>query len=192
MRFIDIENKHVLVIDDFFNDKQISNIKKEIAYLECDNKLLEPNYTGTASDNNKIPKKHNMGLWVDSIYADRKFSSILKHTAEIFNEDITNKYESMDIMNRYLRCSDCDNTLLSQYRPDGFYKPHSDSSTLTALFWFKDGCINGGDLFLNDFDICIPFKENRVVIFPSFYIHSVNLVQGTGNRYCISKFIGNK
>ena len=192
MRFIDIENKHVLVIEDFFDEKQITSIKKEIAYLECDNKLLDPTFTGTAKEKNNKPRKNNMGVWIDSVYADRNFSAILKYTSDLFNEDITNKYESMDIMNRYLRMSDTDNTLLSQYKPDGFYKPHSDTSTLTAVFWFKEGDIQGGDLFFHDFDFHIPFKENRVVVFPSIFIHSVNLVQGTGKRYCITKFIGNK
>ena len=193
MKFIDISsNKHILVIDDFFDEKQLTSIKKEIAYLECDDKLLKPNSTGTASENNNKPKKNNMGLWIDGVYADRDLSAILKYTSDLFNEDIASKYESMDIMNRYLRMSDSDNTLLSQYKPDGFYKPHSDSSTLTALFWLKEGDVSGGDLLLHDFDICIPFKENRVVVFPSIFIHSVNLVQGTGKRYCITKFIGNK
>tara|TARA_B100000959_G_C14780437_1_gene541297 strand:- start:164 stop:742 length:579 start_codon:yes stop_codon:yes gene_type:complete len=192
MKFIDIENKHVLVIEDFFDEEQITSIKKEIAYLECDNKLLDPTFTGTAKENNNKPRKNNMGLFLDSVYADRNFSAILKHTSDIFNEDITSKYESMDIMNRYLRMSDSDNTLLSQYKPDGFYKPHADTSTITAVFWLKEGDIQGGDLFFHDFNIRIPFKENRVVIFPSIFIHSVNLVQGTGKRYCIAKFIGNK
>ena len=192
MKFIDIENKHVLVIEDFFDEKQLLSIKREIAYLECDEKLLNPNFTGSAIENNDKPRKNNMGLWLDSVYADRNFSAILKYTSELFNEDVTSKYESMDIMNRYLRMSDTDNTLLSQYKPDGFYKPHSDTSTITALFWFKEGDVQGGDLFLHDFDIRIPFKENRVVVFPSIFIHSVNLVQGTGKRYSITKFIANK
>ena len=70
MKFIDIENKHVLVIEDFFDEKQLLSIKRERAYLECDDKLLNPNFTGSAIENNDKPRKNNMGLWLDSVYAD--------------------------------------------------------------------------------------------------------------------------
>ena len=71
MRFIDIENKHVLVIDDFFDEKQLTSIKKEIAYLECDDKLLKPNSTGTASEKNNKPKKNKKDIHLRTITTGR-------------------------------------------------------------------------------------------------------------------------
>ena len=93
--------------------------------------------------------------------------------------------------------SNSDSSLLSYYEEDDHYKPHHDVFLWTCLVWMvkEPRLFNGGDFKLNEPDIEVKLKNNRMVMFPCCYLHSVSPVKfhtqpkeiGYG-RYTITHF----
>lgn len=128
---------------------------------------------------------------------------------------IWNRYLWSDLMRKlytdaggifpYMNFSNHDFLLGAFYGPGDFYKAHRDSYLITAVFFHQNETnFVGGDFFLgNKTDlkdpelsyIHIPYKKNRLVIFPSRYIHYVSPVEQSlrpgveGMRLCTQDFI---
>lgn len=112
----------------------------------------------------------------------------------------TSSYAEEGIWEKAMLLTNCHNTLLNYYDHGDHYKPHWDYGAFTCLFWFcrEPKRFTGGDLHLPDFNDTIPFRHNRLVIFPGQVGHAVTTVeveegyrnQGYG-RYCLSAFLNN-
>ena len=69
-----------------------------------------------------------------------------------------------------------DTSFISYYEDADNFKPHFDVFQFTALIWLykEPRDFEGGDLILHDFENKkIELKNNRLVFFPSYYLHSV-------------------
>jgi hypothetical protein len=194
------DSKDFLVIDDFYTDEEQMHIWKELDFLTYDTKLMPPEETGTAHDldTGKALKK-NSALFLDTLYARRDFSNILTLNRKLFSLEVISNFEGMDNCFRYIGYTNNDSTLISYYEEKDYYKAHSDSAVLTYLYWChkEPKKFEGGDLILPELDAGITYKNNRLVVFPSWRLHEVTPIKmieevepysGYG-RYCITNFV---
>ena len=190
------EGHPILTIDNFYSFQEEQHIVKELEYLR--ERLLPPEYTGSAKNKDNLAlKKKNSSIFLDTVFTNRDFSSILQINRKLFDTEVVDMVEDYSIYFKYLRLSTQDSTLVSYYENEDRYASHSDSAVLTAISWFykKPKLFGGGDLIIDD--ISIECKNRRLVLFPSILDHKVttvtldepNINQGNG-RYSISQFIG--
>ena len=192
-----------IVIDNFYSEKELDDIWKELNFLTNSRTLLTPDQTGSAKNPEGILIKSNSGVFLDKIFSfNRTVSHILTYNKKFFNEEFLNEVIPKNFIFRYISTSSKNNTLVSYYENSDDYSTHFDYSTLTACTWLykKPKQFTGGDFFLDEFNYKIPIQNNRTIIFPSVLLHSVDSVamnnknneQFSGNgRYVISTFINN-
>ena len=191
-------SKSYLVVDDFFNEVEQKEIWKELEFLTDPSKLLPPEKTGAAFINDELLKK-NQAIFLDTFYGKRENSRILNNCMKMLSPEMFSIFDDMDGEFKYAEGSNLDTTLLSYYEDTDYYKPHTDEAVLTFLYWcYKEPkAFDGGDLLLPEIDADIEVKNNRLVIFPSYRLHSVTPVSmniknepfSTFGRYCITKFL---
>jgi len=93
--------------------------------------------------------------------------------------------------------SNFDSSMLSYYEEKDFYKPHHDTVLWTCLIWMvrEPRLFDGGDFKMVEPDVEVKLKNNRMILFPSCFLHSVSPIKfhtqpkeiGYG-RYCITHF----
>jgi hypothetical protein len=189
-----------LVIDDFYTNEEQIDIWKELDFLTYDRKLMPPEETGTAHDlNTGEALKQNSAIFLDGIYVRRELSNILTLNRKLFSPAVTENFDGMDNCFKYIHHTNYDATLISYYEEKDYYKAHTDTSILTYLYWChkEPKKFEGGDLILPELDAGIEYKNNRLVIFPSWRLHEVTPIKmieqvepysGYG-RYCITNFV---
>jgi len=66
-------------------------------------------------------------------------------------------------------------TMISYYDNSQEYKPHYDSNQFTSIIWFykQPKKFNGGNFVFPQPNQTIECKHNRMVFFPSYYLHAV-------------------
>lgn len=191
----------IAIIEDFYDERELKLIWKELDYLNSKGKFLPPDKTGAARDTKGNIIKRNKGLFLDEYYTNRNFSNILSVNRKIW--PAAEKLEKEHLNFRYpLSCS-ADATLVNYYENNDYYKRHKDVSVYTILSYFykEPKKFSGGNLKLIDYDIEIEVKNNMVIYIPSILWHEVTpivmeqefLNKGYG-RYCMAQFlfIGNK
>ena len=90
-----------------------------------------------------------------------------------------------------------DSSMISYYEDKQFYRPHHDTFAWTCLIWMvrEPRKFTGGDFILNEPEVEIKLKNNRMVMFPCQFLHEVTPVvmkeqpdeMGYG-RYTITHF----
>jgi len=95
------------------------------------------------------------------------------------------------------KASDIDSSQVSYYENGSEYKSHFDNYMHTVLIWFyrEPKRFTGGDLKFNQSGQVVECKHNRMILFPSYYMHEVDKVfmdekdlnKGLG-RFCLTHF----
>jgi len=75
MKFIETDSP-IVVIDDFYNEKDLSLIWLELDFLTSASKLLPPKETSGAVDEANNQLKSNHGVFLEDIYQDRNNNSL--------------------------------------------------------------------------------------------------------------------
>ena len=177
-----------LLIEDVFSEEELFCIYRELEFLHP--KLLPPSMTGTASDSGVILKQ-NKGVILDSIYADRKFSDILRINRKLFGSDIREKLKECCITYGIFKKMNMDGTLISYYEDTDYYKSHDDNAVISICTWFFQEPKNflGGDFKFSDYNITIPVKNNQAIIFFSHFRHEVSEIKMIDNfKKCSGRF----
>lgn len=199
MNFIETESP-VIIIDDFYTESELSLIWLELNFLTSASKLSSPKETYGAIDEHNNQLKSNHGVFLEDIYQDRKFSDILTLNRKMFLPDINKSLILVSPEYKYIHNINYDVTLLSYYENDDFYKGHRDKSVLSYIYWCnkEPKRFTGGDLYFEELDKIVEYKNNRLVIFPSHYIHKVSAVEmqdhnsknnfSSFGRYALSTF----
>ena len=198
MKFVETDSP-IVVIDDFYNKKELDLIWLELNFLTNANKLQSPKETYGATDENKNQLKSNHGIFLEDVYRDRKYSDILTLNRKMFLPDINKTLVSVSPEFKYIENINYDVTLLSYYENNDFYKGHRDKSVLSYVYWCnkEPRKFTGGDLHFQELNKTIEYKNNRLIIFPSHYIHVVSNVEmkegydkkfNTYGRYSLSTF----
>jgi hypothetical protein len=185
-----------LEIHNLYTKDEMETIRSELKFLSKGEKLLPPEQTGTATDDDGNPIKNNRGVFLDDIYGQhRRFSDILQINRKVFS---SLSDTGLWFYDNFVPESKSDSTLISYYENYDHYKPHRDESVVTVLTWFFDTpkSFIGGDLYFPDYDIGFMIEDGISIAFPSSIRHEVipiimeesELNQQKG-RYCLSMFI---
>ena len=85
-----------LVIDNFYNEKELSLIWNELNFLLDGDKFNPPEDTGSAYQEGK-PIKKNKGIFLDSLYEQRKYSNILT-SMRMYNRNYSLQFKRINIL----------------------------------------------------------------------------------------------
>lgn len=186
---------HVL-IHDIYDDNERSSLWAELLFLQ---KRMVPGYsTGSAGNTLGIPKKRNTGLFVNEIYRNVEFSSVLvlartllsdsylKHTISNINDVYFDLYDSIN----------SDICLVQAYANGDYYKPHRDDCIFTSICCFtkEPRTYSGGLLHFPKHEYLLDLQDNQCIIFPSRIEHGVTEVKTLDSspekcRFTVSNFM---
>lgn len=188
-----------IIIDDLYDEEELSVIWKELLFLTSPRKLLYPSETNSARMGG-IDLKKNRAVWLEQIYTDPLISDILVKSRKLFSlfeSDVFKKHLIMHPITYVNR----DTSLLSYYEENDYYQAHHDDTMFTACTWFvrEPRMFEGGDLVLIGHDNqkhTVELKNNRCVIFRGATRHQVlPVTKYTGapfsgcGRYTLSQFM---
>ena len=199
--YYEIKKLPVLIIDDYYSDDARDKIWQELCFLNNSaEKFKTPESTGSAFelvDGEKVLLKTNLALMLDTVYLDRRVSSILTENRKTFTLEMMDFLEKYHYFFKYLRFANKDATILNYYENSHYYKSHRDDATITTLSFFyqQPKSFIGGNLIIEN-ELEIECLHNRFVIFPSILLHEVqeikineNLVGENFGRYSITQLM---
>tara|TARA_B100001113_G_C20938522_1_gene547624 strand:- start:116 stop:793 length:678 start_codon:yes stop_codon:yes gene_type:complete len=192
-----------LIVENFYDEKEVELIWEELKFYTKPNKLLTPkDYKGVVGSTNAH------ALELDVIYSKqlqndvvnyRNVSNILTVNRKLFTSGILKKYSEIhDCCTTSLRCTH-DFTKVRYYHDGEYYKPHVDVlfHTLAFSYFHKEPKLfSGGELYFPKYNYEYPCNNNTMIIFPSWVEHGVREVKiknsdyfdGFG-RYAITSFL---
>jgi hypothetical protein len=176
-----------VIIDEFYNNKEMSKIKQEFEILKS---FLLPSESLKSAFDKKTKKilKTGKGLFLNNFYSLAEQSFILIYSRKFFSEEVYNEIEKLNIHFKHIRQSTFDNTLINFYDYNDEYLAHTDNSIFTSITLFKTKDLIGGELCFPEYNEIIEFKENRLILFPGCLKHqSLPIKQGT--KISIANFI---
>lgn len=190
-----------VAIENTFTPDELNLIWDEIKFLYYSKKFNSPEKTGSAYDTvngKKVYKKKNSALWISDIYKQLDFSNIHNANRKLIEnkEELFNNHPSWFFKNIYYNQ---DNSLISYYENNDYYKSHTDLALLTSLTWFfkQPKKFQGGNLTFTDYNVTIEVNTNCTVIFPSCIKHEVSKISmkeedldDLNGRICITQFFG--
>jgi len=167
----------IAVIDDLYDEKELSDIWKELTFYNKDF-FLEEKYSGSAKTlDGKTLLKKNKTVAVDEVFHVKEYSYILNTNRKIFKE-VADELATMHPFFSYLKRTSYDGTMISYYEDSDYYKPHTDMGVITIVTWFhkEPKGFSGGDMILGG-EIEVECKNNRSIIFPSSLNHEVTPIK---------------
>ena len=188
------------VIENFYGDDELDLIWDELKFLTHPAKMLNNSQTESALDINSKPLKNNYGLFLDEIYLRRDVSNILNLSRKLYSKEVQESIGLNNVIGKFISACNRDTTLLSYYESGGSYAAHPDRATLTACTWIfrEPKQFVGGHFSFTEYKHPIPLENNKMVIFPSVYLHEVESVMMTSDetqffsgdgRYVITNFL---
>ena len=171
-----------VVIDNWYTPNEEKAVWKELAFLSATpkNHIDRAENTIVARHEDGRSKSKAYRFYIGDFYNKREISPILncmykQRTPEFHKilEDNCMPYA------RTFSTSNDDSSLLSYYEENDHYEPHHDTFAWTCLIWMvrEPRLFTGGDFKLNEPDIEVKLKNNRMVMFPCCYLHSVSPVK---------------
>lgn len=185
INFVKKDALEYVVIDNFYTKKELDLIYKELNLLFPHAQTAE--LTSVAKDNNNIPKKNCLGIFLDDFYGiERAKSSILEFNRKIFNIKLMDKLVSFNAYFKHMHNCNTDYTLINYYKDSEHYLPHHDKSLLTAITTFQIGDFGGGDFCFTEYNEAIKYKENRCIIFAGCITHEAKPIIADIDNYRVS------
>ena len=188
-----------LMIDDFYSKKEQKLIWKELIFHKNNFKEDQrPAGQGVGRDENGKSVSNSTRIYLDDIYGDkRQDSNILNFYKKIISPEVKEAYRHTTPSWRLFEITNHDRSQVSYYENEGDYKEHFDKYMHTCLIWFykEPKRFTGGDLTFTQSKQTVECKHNRMILFPSYYLHAVDEVsmeykyRGKGlGRYCLTHF----
>lgn len=199
-----------LMIDDYYSPETLEGVWKEIDFYSHTEFQTSDENPPAIKDGKKrgdfkrIPMDHiytHQGGFKSLIFGG---AGMMSH--DDFGEAVKETFKNVpgDFFH-WFKVTNFSNTIVTYYEHGHFYKPHIDVSHFTLLIWLYKEPKNftGGDFGLyhkDDYENPvekIELKNNRAVLFPSYYTHGVDKISAIDNnrndkwgRYCVSHFVG--
>ena len=188
-----------LMIDNFYSKKEQKLIWEELTFHKNNFKVdHKRSGDGVARDKNNKPLANATRLYLDDTYRNnRQDSNILNLYKKIISDEVKEAYRHTTPSWRLFEITNQDNSQVSYYENEGDYKEHYDKFMHTCLIWFykEPKRFTGGDLTFTQSKKIVECKHNRMILFPSYYLHAVDEVsmeykyRGKGlGRYCLTHF----
>jgi len=189
-----------IVVDNWYTPNEEKAVWKELDFLSATpkNQIDRAENTIVARDPDGTAKSNAYRFYIENFYKQRELSPIINCMYKQRTPEFRKIIEDNCIpYARSFLSSNGDSSLLSYYEENDHYKPHHDTFAWTCLIWMvrEPRLFDGGDFKLNEPDIEVKLKNNRMVMFPCCYLHSVSPVKfhtqpkeiGYG-RYTITHF----
>lgn len=191
-----------IIVKELLAPSQYQEVVDELIFLRP--RMNGPENTG-ASYNKQNPQdsaKSGVGVFLNSLYSDIKYSSINFHTRKLFGDPLIQE-KIKGVSNYYFRHWNPENmqdSIIVQYYDHGdFYKPHVDVSIFSAVtaIYQNPKSFEGGNFRFPEFDYSIEIEDNMTLIFPSVLQHEVEplYIEKSGQllgRFSITNFIYQK
>ena len=181
MRYIyDYSNFSIMMAENLFSKEEVVQILDECNYIKNHVGLFSPEETGTAYDENGLPKRKSSSVFLDNLVSQegRYMSSILRiMDSKLYSTDFIQKFIEINPSNLIIINTNSHNTLLNYYEQNDHYDFHGDRNVFTILhiFYEEPRSFEGGDIIfrVNDKELTVPIKNNLSIIFPAAYEHKV-------------------
>ena len=188
-----------IVVDNWYTPSEEKAVWKELdfySFLPKD-KILRAENTIVARDKDGTARSNAYRFYIDNYYKKREISHIINCTYKQKSPQFHSYLKKCMPYYRSFDSSNGDSTLISYYEENDHYKSHHDTFLWTCLIWMvrEPRLFDGGDFKLDEPDIEVKLRNNRMVMFPSCFLHSVSPVKfhtqpkeiGYG-RYTITHF----
>ena len=188
-----------IVVDNWYTPNEEKAVWKELDFFSVTPKdqILRAEDTIVARNKDGTSRSKAYRFYIEDFYCKREISPIINCTYKQTTPEFRNIIEECNPYARSFLSSNGDSSLISYYEENDHYEPHHDTFLWTCLIWMvrEPRLFNGGDFKLNEPDIEVKLKNNRMVMFPSCFLHSVSPVKfhtqpkeiGYG-RYTITHF----
>jgi hypothetical protein len=164
------------IIRNFYNEKELSLIWRELDFYTSPSKLVDAMDLGGATDPlTKEPLPKHYGVELDFIHGNkREMSDILTLNRKIFDASITNAICELSPLIWDLKQVNVDFTKIKYYEDGEYYKSHVDNARFTFLtYLYKEPkAFTGGDLHFEEFNYTIPIENNCVVFMKGCVKHA--------------------
>ena len=196
-----INNFPALIVDDWYNAEEEQCVWKELNFYTNKRTLLRSEQditTATNKEGESLVKSFR--IYPDLIYNPqyRNQSNICYYTEKFRKKEFHSLVsESFGPIYRMFQNTNSEKTLISYYENKDYYNEHCDIFAFTLLIWFyrQPKKYKGGDLVLTESNCTVENIHNRLIMFPSYYLHKVTPVDfknsteeiGFG-RYTITHF----
>jgi len=188
-----------LVIDNWYTPGEEKAVWKELDFFSAipKDQIDRAENTIVARNKDGSSKSKAYRFYIEGFYNKRELSPIINYMYKQRSPEFHNIISECIPYSRMFLSSNEDSSLVSYYEENDHYEPHFDNFTWTCLIWMvrEPRLFDGGDFKLNEPDVEVKLKNNRMVIFPSCFLHSVSPVKfhtqpkeiGYG-RYTITHF----
>jgi len=170
-----------VVIDNWYNPNEEKAVWKELDFLSAlpKDQIARAENTTVARHDDGRSKSKAYRFYMEDFYNKRELSPIINCMYKQRTPEFHNIISECMPYARSFISSNGDSTLLSYYEENDHYEPHHDTFAWTCLIWMvrEPRLFNGGDFKLNEPDIEVKLKNNRMVMFPCCYLHSVSPVK---------------
>ena len=189
-----------VVIDNWYTPDEEKAVWKELDFFGANPKEnIDRAETGiVARYKDGTSKSKAYRFYIEGYYKKRTISPILnfmyKQRSPEFHKILEDNCQPYA---KSFPTSNADSTLLSYYEEKDYYDPHHDVFLWTCLIWMvrEPRLFDGGDFTINEPDVEVKLKNNRMIMFPCCFLHSVSPVKfhtqpkeiGYG-RYTITHF----
>ena len=186
-----------LIVDNFYDDKELELIWEELKFYTKPGKLLEAKDYGGV-----VEKTNHRALQLDVIYDGyRDLSNILTVNRKLFTSKILDVFAEIHESCWIAPMSDYDITKVRYYHDKEYYEAHTDKSFqfLAFSYFYKEPKkFTGGELFFPKHNYELTCENNSIIILPGWVKHGVkevkiedsNYYDGWG-RYSITSFFTN-
>ena len=170
-----------VVVDNWYTPNEEKAVWKELDFFSATPKVqidrAENTIVARNSDGSSKSKAYR--FYIESFYQKRELSPILNCMYKQRTPEFRNIISECMPYARSFLSSNSDSSLLSYYEENDHYESHHDTFLWTCLIWMvrEPRLFNGGDFKLNEPDIEVKLKNNRMVMFPCCYLHSVSPVK---------------
>lgn len=170
------------IVDNFLSKENNYNCLQECLSLWH---IMKPGKVGPAGEPvEKLSSdiKRNFNIWLDTAYKYREESFILRTLLPALwtSEMRANYIKMQDVIFGLLNHTSNDCTLVSAYGNGDYYNSHKDQNGVCSFNYMlchEPKMFRGGEFVLEGFNgeeqEIVEFKNNRLVVFPSDYLHSV-------------------
>ena len=190
-----------ILIDEFYDEKEEELIWQELEFYSGKYTAVDQDTTGNRGVHAETGKSINSSnrIYLDQVYNQnsRHFSNILNVYGKILSEDVMKAVRVNMPTAPILEATNSDLSQISYYDSGDFYDAHVDFYGYSVMVWFfkEPKRFNGGDFMLLGPNKLIECKHNRLVMIPSYYMHSVTPItmeekyrnKGLG-RYTLTHF----
>jgi len=191
-----------LIIDNFYNEKELELIWEELNFYTKPGKLFEAKDYGGV-----VGYTDSKAILLDSLYKDysksdginwRKLSNILTVNRKLFDSGVLDTFADIHDCCGLANKSNSDTTKIRYYHNGDKYDPHTDKGFqfLGFSYFYKEPKkFEGGELYFPKYNYEVPCDNNSMIIFPGWVEHGVREVSieesdyfdGWG-RYAITSF----